>query len=68
MKISAVIKALNEIKAEFGDLPIVGGYLSDDSPPRKFIVVESDGMEIFPHNPNGLDLKKVKVAGIFIIG
>lgn len=36
MKISEAIDHLTAIHHEFGDLPICGGYLSDDRPPTKF--------------------------------
>lgn len=39
--------------------------MSDNQPLRDIIVTESEGMEIFPFNSNGLDLTKVTVDGVF---
>lgn len=66
MKISQLVKTLLEIRKEYGDLSVVGGYLNDDTAPSKVCVIEKDGMEIWPNNPNGLDMSKVKVDGVFI--
>lgn len=64
MKISELIKTLQEIQAEFGDIAVTGGFMTDDAPLRDVSVTEEEGMEIWPHNPNGLDLEKVKVDGV----
>ena len=50
MKISLVINKLEEIKQQFGDIPISGGYMSDDRPLRNIIVTDdNDGTQI--HRP-----------------
>lgn len=64
MKITEAIDRLSEIKTKFGDLPIVGGYLADDTPPREICVVNEGGLEIFPSNPNGVGQRNA--AGVFI--
>lgn len=66
MKISEALRQLEAIKAKFGDIEITGGYMSDDKPLGSISVTEAEGMEIYPNNPNGLDLKKVKVDGVFL--
>lgn len=65
MKISEVIKTLEEIKAKFGDIDVTGGYMQDDRPLDNISVTEEEGMEIWPENPNNLDLTKIKVDGVF---
>lgn len=58
MKISEAIKKLTQIKEQHGDLKIIGGYLSDDRPPRDIMVLNSKG-EVW-------SLDKGDVAGVFI--
>lgn len=66
MKISKAIETLEKIKAKYGDLTIIGGYLLDDTPLREISVLETEGGEIWPRNINGVDLKKAKVDGVFL--
>ena len=68
MKISVAIATLEKIKAKYGDIAITGGAMSDDRPLREICVTESEGMEIWPSNVNGLDLTKVKIDGVFLNG
>lgn len=65
MKISHVISRLEEIKTKFGDLPIVGGYLDDDGGLDHILVVNVEGMEIFPKDPNGVK-DKGNIEGVFL--
>lgn len=46
MLISEAIQALANILAEHGDLPIVGGFLDDETPPMKFTVLDKNSIEI----------------------
>lgn len=46
MLISEAIQALAGILVTHGDLPIVGGFLEDDTPPVRFTVLDKDGAEI----------------------
>lgn len=65
MKISETIRRLNEIKKKFGDLTIIGGYLTDDSGLSIVCVVDTEGCEIFPNDPNGI--KGVHdIEGVFL--
>lgn len=66
MKISAAIRQLQAIQEKFGDISITGGAMTDDDPLSDISVTESEGMEIWPRNPNGLDLTKVTVDGVFL--
>ena len=68
MKISEAIKTLNEIKTKFGDISITGGIMSDTYPLQSIMVLESNGMEVWPNNPNNLDLKRIVVDGVFLEG
>lgn len=58
MKISDAIKQLEDLKKEHGDLEIVGGYVSDDTPPTQFIAVDEDGC--------ACNFCKTKAVGVFI--
>lgn len=58
MKISEAIKKLTQIKEHHGDLEILGGYLSDDRPPRDIYVINMNG-EVWLTN-------KGDIAGVFI--
>lgn len=63
MKISETIQRLEKIKAEFGDISIIGGYMSDDTILTSILVVNEDGMEVFPKkegNPNS------PIDGVFL--
>lgn len=66
MKISKVIETLTAIKAKYGDIAITGGAMTDDEPLREICVIDTEGMEIWPDNPNELDLAKVKAGGVFL--
>lgn len=62
MKISKAIETLKAIKAEFGDLEIIGGYMNDETPLREIAVVNKDGNEIWPERYS----KNDKAAGVFL--
>jgi hypothetical protein len=44
MNLSEAIRQLSALQEKFGDLPIGGGYLSDDNPPHTFTPLK-DSME-----------------------
>lgn len=50
MKISDMILKLNDIRDKFGDLPMGGGYLAEDTPPRRLIVLDRDSC--VTHDPS----------------
>lgn len=54
MKISKAIETLQAIQKEFGDLEISGGFMTDDSPLDEITVTDSEGMEVWPDDPNGI--------------
>jgi hypothetical protein len=43
MRIGDMINRLEKLRSKYGDLKIVGGYLSDDFPPTEVIVLNTDG-------------------------
>lgn len=65
MRISDAVKTLNEITAEFGDLEFVGGSVTDDRPINSLCVIDVEGHEIWPNDPNGVK-GQFEVAGIFV--
>lgn len=64
MKTSDALHRLQNILDKYGDLDIVGGFLSDETPPRDIIVVNKEGMEIYPNDPNGVG--QADVEGVYI--
>jgi hypothetical protein len=44
------------IRDNHGNLPIVGGYISDDRPPEKIILIDNDGVDVTMsgHKPTGV--------------
>ena len=66
MKISALISELLKVQKKFGDIAVTGGNMHYDRPLKEVSVTEREGMEIWPRNPNGLDLKKVEIDGVFL--
>jgi len=40
-----MIKTLRQLVDQFGDPPIEGGCITDDTPPRRVIVLDKDGCE-----------------------
>ena len=67
MKVSEAISKLSAIMSQFGDIEIVGGYLSDCRPPAEIMVVDDNGCEVYPNNLNGtmIDFKDPSL-GVFI--
>ena len=59
MTITEMINRLEAIKAAHGDLSIVGGYLSDDIPPKDVVIINEHGCDI---KDEGGD-----IAGVFIL-
>lgn len=45
MKARDFINALRALIAQFGNLPIAGGTLHDDVPPRRIVVIDAEGCE-----------------------
>jgi hypothetical protein len=64
VKASKAIHQLQKIVAKFGDLDIVGGFLQDETPLANIMVVNKEGMEIFPNDPNGVG--QANVEGVFL--
>jgi len=65
MKISDAIAQLTAIQQKFGDIPITGGFMMDEAPLRTICVTDSEGMEVFPHDPNGVAGKNA-IDGVFL--
>lgn len=65
MKLSKAIATLEAIKGKFGDIEITGGYLSDDTPLREISVTDSEGMEVWPNDPNGVAGQN-QIDGVFL--
>lgn len=54
MKLSKAIKKLKAIQKKYGDIAITGGFMADDRPLENIIVTDTEGMEVWPHDPNGV--------------
>jgi hypothetical protein len=54
MLISECIRQLQDIQAKFGDIAITGGFMQDDMPLSDICVTDSEGMEVYPRDPNGV--------------
>ncbi len=56
MNISDMICRLMNIRDNHGNLPIVGGYLSDDRPPEKITIIDNEGCDVTMsgHKPSGV--------------
>lgn len=67
MKVSEAIRQLQAIQEKFGDIAITGGCMFDDRPLSNISVTDMEGREIYPRNPNGLDLAKVEIDGVFLL-
>lgn len=52
MKISEVIATLQTVQKLYGDIAITGGTLTDDQPLSNITVTNTDGMQIWPRDPN----------------
>lgn len=65
MKISKAIEELRKIQAKYGDIAITGGAMSDDRPLREICVTDTEGMEVWPRDPNGVAGKN-KIDGVFL--
>lgn len=50
MKARQFMKRLQDLVARYGDLPIVGGYLSDDTPPADIIALGNDDCAVVDVN------------------
>lgn len=66
MNISKCIRQLQAIMDTFGDIEITGGHMVADGKLRRIVVTDTDGREIYPRNPNGLDLSKAVVDGVLL--
>lgn len=49
MKVSKMIEELQKIQVKYGDLTIVGGYILDDSIPRKLTVINDEGYDVIEY-------------------
>lgn len=58
MKASRLIVELEIIMRKYGDIPIVGGYLMDDSRLRLVTLVDKDGLDA--------ELENTRPVGIFL--
>lgn len=58
MRIDDMISELKTIKTVHGNIPIVGGYMSDDIPPRRVIILNKNDGEWSPGDG--------KATGVFI--
>ena len=59
MKVSEMIKKLVEIQDKHGDLPIIGGYLTDEETVQDIDVLDVNG-EVYDHS------RGRKIDGVFI--
>ncbi|AZO48076.1 hypothetical protein [Mesorhizobium sp. M4B.F.Ca.ET.058.02.1.1] len=64
MKISELINTLQQIQVTYGDIAITGGAMLDDVPLSQVSVTDVEGMEVWPHDPNGV-AGKHKIDGVF---
>lgn len=64
MKISEVMTTLAQIKEKYGDIEVTGGAMSDDVALSQITVTDSEGMEVWPTDPNGVAGKN-KIDGVF---
>ena len=62
MRLSILISKLQDIKAEFGDIAVTGGILMDDTPLRKVLVTDKDGVECWP----GGEGNRSQIDGVFL--
>ncbi|GAB2209161.1 hypothetical protein ROS1_59810 [Roseibium sp. ROS1] len=65
MKISRAVQILLKIHEEFGDIDIVGGYLTDNSPLRNITVINTDGVELWPKDTSAY-AGPAEVDGVFL--
>ncbi|MEJ8476897.1 hypothetical protein [Roseibium algae] len=54
MKISQAIAILTTIQKSFGDIAITGGTLAHDQPLARITVTDTQGMQVWPRDPNGV--------------
>lgn len=60
MTCSELIDRLNAIMNKYGDLPVGGGYMGDDAPLRRAVVVNALGIEEkYYHNKGEFIAKEV---------
>jgi len=64
VKTREFIGLLERIVSVYGDLPIVGGHMGENTSPDGPLVVNTNGMEVFPNNPNNVD-PKINIEGVF---
>lgn len=53
MKTSELIALLKRNHELYGDLPIIGGYMSDDTPLKTVFVLDKNGCDIEIEGENG---------------
>ena len=64
MKISNAIAQLQVIKDRYGDLSITGGFMNDSTPLGHIMVTDTEGLEVWPRDPNGIAGKN-PIDGVF---
>ena len=65
MKISTAIARLEAVQRLYGDIEIIGGYLTDKSPLRNITVINTDGVELWPKE-TGAYAGSSPVDGVFL--
>lgn len=65
MKISTAIARLEAVQRLFGDIDIIGGYLTGKSPLRHIWVIDADGVEIWPRESCHRPASPV-IGGVFL--
>ncbi|CTQ47688.1 MULTISPECIES: hypothetical protein [Roseibium] len=65
MKISTAIARLEAVQRLYGDIEIIGGYLTDNSPLRNITVINTDGVELWPKE-TGAYAGSSPVDGVFL--
>lgn len=64
MKVSELMRLLTAIQAKFGDIAVTGGDLQDETPLYSVTVTDTEGMEVWPNDPNGVAGKN-PIDGVF---
>ncbi|MEP3665789.1 MAG: hypothetical protein ABJN42_03535 [Roseibium sp.] len=66
MKVSAAIKALQDIHQKFGDIAITGGALSEDEPLSNIIVTDKGGVSVYPTDNRKDRSAEIEMDGVFL--
>ncbi|CTQ47562.1 hypothetical protein [Roseibium aggregatum] len=65
MKISTAIARLEAVQRLYGDIEIIGGYLTDNSPLRNITVINTDRVELWPKDTSAY-AGPAEVDGVFL--